>query len=433
MAQSRLRRWGKRLAYLAGFGVCLVVVLWAVALVLSERAAPFSGTPVPTQVGVAPDEQYAPAVAKAREHSQALMAECQVPGLSVAIAVDGRVVWSEGFGYADRDKKTLVTPRTKFRVASVSKCFTAAAVIRLYEQRRLDLDAPIQSYVPNFPEKGHAITARQLLTHRAGIRAYRDDSEALNTKHYRTVTDSLEKFKDDPLVFPPDTDFRYSNYGYVLLSAAVEGASGEDYLSAMRRLVFEPLGMRDTIENRPHERVADQTSFYDHEIPYSPDGSVVESPFIDFSCKWASGGFLSTAEDLARFGSAHLAPVNDGYLRADTLDLMFTPRSSQAGIIGYGMGWMTARDLHLRRARFHFGAGSGGTSVLAIYPGDRTCVAIVGNLGHAKFGYNRLAGVSNPFLSDPAVYVLSGFVGLIVIGLALAVRRRLRGRRAVVA
>jgi CubicO group peptidase (beta-lactamase class C family) len=271
------------------------------------------------------------------------------------------------------------------------------------------------------------------LTHRAGIRAYHDDREALNTIHYRTVTDSLEKFKDDPLVFPPDTDFQYSNYGYVLLSAAVEGASGEDYLSAMRRLVFNPLGMRGTVENRPHEEAAEQAAFYDHEVPYSPDGNVAESPFIDFSCKWATGGFLSTAQDMARFGSAHIAPTNGGYLQADTLDMMFTPRSSQAGIVGYGMGWMTARDLHLRRVRFHFGAGSGGTSVLAIYPEDGTCVAIVGNLGHAKFGYNRLAGVSNPFLSDPAAYVLAGFVGLTVLGLGWAVRRRLRRRRSVVA
>src|SRR5262249_52285603 len=156
----------------------------------------------------------------------------------------------------------------------------------------------------------------------------------------------------------------------------------------MRRLVFEPLRMRDTLENRPHELAADQAKFYDHELPYSPDGSLVESPFIDFSCKWASGGFLSTAEDMARFGSAHMVKTNNGYLQADTLDMMFTPRSRRAGIIGYGMGWMTAWDLHLRRTRFHFGAGSGGSSVLAIYPGDRTCVAIVGNLGHAKFGYN---------------------------------------------
>jgi CubicO group peptidase (beta-lactamase class C family) len=253
--------------------------------------------------------------------------------------------------------------------------------------------------VPGFPEKGHVISIRQLASHRSGIRNYRDDYEALNTKHYDRVTESLEKFQEDSLQFVPDTGFEYSGYGYVLLSAAIEAAAGEDFLSYMRRHIFEPLQMLHTVENRAETRAPNQSRFYDNVTPFSMDGNVVPSPFIDFSCKWAAGGFLSTVEDLVRFGSSHLVSVNSGFLKSSTLQLLFTPRSGLDGIAGYGLGWITARDLHLRRVHFHFGACSGGTSVLAIYPKQRLALAMVGNLGHAKFRFARLMGVVNPFLA----------------------------------
>src|SRR5262245_29119597 len=389
VARSRLRWWGRRFGYAAVFVACLLLAVWPAAIFLSERTAPFTGEPVPTTVRVA-DPHLEKAIRQAHEHVQAMIAERQVPGLAVAVAVDGAILWSEAFGYADRDKRTPATPRTRFRVQSVRKLFTAAATARLYEQGRLDLDAPIQTYVPAFPDKGRVITARQLASHRAGIRAYHDDSEALNTTHYRTVAESLEKFRDDPLVFPPDSAFRYSGYGYVLLRAAIENAAGEDFLPHMRRSAVDPLGLADRVEEHVDERAPNQSTFYDNETPFSTDGTMVESPRIDLSCKWAAGGFLSTAEDIARFGSAHMPPRNDGFLESETVELMFTPRSSQAGIIGYGLGWMSARDLHLRRACFHFGAGSGGTSVLVIYPGQRVAIGVVCHLGHAKFSFRRL-------------------------------------------
>jgi CubicO group peptidase (beta-lactamase class C family) len=426
---QRLRRWGRRLAYLGGSVAVLLFLAWVVVLIVTERAAGFTGPRFPSTIAVA-DSRYEQSIQKARDQVQAMMAECRIPGLSLAVAVDGRVVWSEGFGLADRERRMPATPATRFRVASVSKLFTAAGMARLYEAGRLDLDRPIQTYVPSFPDKGQVITARQLASHRAGIRNYRDDWEAIHTKPSRSVIESLETFRDDRLRFPPDRGFLYSGYGYVLLSAALEGAAGEDFLAAMNRWVFGPLGMDSTGPDRLDEPAPNQSRCYDHETPFSPDGTVVESPRNDFSCKWAAGGFRSTAEDLVRFGSAHMTAGNEGFLRPETLRLLFTPRSSQAGILGYGLGWMTARDPHLRRAHFHFGAGSGGSSLLVIYPEQKVCVALAANLGHAKFPYNRLMGIVNPFLPDPARYVIA----LVLAGLALAsliVVRRLWRRRGV--
>ncbi len=398
---TRFQRWAKRLAYAAVFTLGLLFIGWRVVIWYAERTTPFAGTPLPT-CGTMVSDEYARAAEQARNQIQAMMAERRIPGLSVAVYVAGRLIWSEGFGYADRERQIPACPQTQFRIASISKTLTAAAIARLYEQGRLDLDAPIQKYVPGFPGQGQAITARQLASHRSGIRNYRDDFEASNMGHCRSVTESLEKFKGDPLAFVPDSDFLYSVYGYVLLSAMIEGASGEDFLSYMRQQVIEPLQMNRTVEDRGDERAPGQSQFYDHVTPYSMDGQVRISPPNDFSCKLAAGGFISTAEDLARFGSAHIPSPNSGFLRAATLEMLFTPRTRRGGIQGYGLGWMSARDLRLRRAHFHFGAGSGATSVLGIFPNEKLSIAILTNLGHAKFPFSRLMGVVNPFLAEAA-------------------------------
>ncbi|HEX9652828.1 MAG TPA: serine hydrolase domain-containing protein [bacterium] len=421
------RKWLRRLIVLVLTLTTLGFIAWRGLTWFVERTEPFAGFPLPS-CGTISASNFTDAIAQARHQVQAMMVERQIPGLAVAVARDGQLIWSEGFGYADREKQTPACPHTQFRIASVSKLITAAAMAQLYEQGRLDLDAPIQKYVPTFPDKGHPITARQLASHRSGIRTYYDDSETVTTQHYNSVTASLERFQNDPLMFEPDTESAYSSYGYVLLSAVIEGAAGEDFLSYVRRQIFEPLAMRSTVACRSDTMTPHQSSFYDNVTPYSLDGQVHPSPFIDYSSKWASGGFLSRAEDLVKFGSAHIPPMNSGFLKAATLDLLFTPRTPRIGIVGQGLGWMSLFDLHLRRVHLHFGATSGGTAVLINYPQQQLSVAILANLGHAKFPFARLMGVVNPFLSDPSRYVVVGFVLIWTSIGALVLVRRLRKR-----
>lgn len=156
------------------------------------------------------------------------------PGMSIAVAVYAKLVWAEGFGFADIEQCVPVVPKTKFRIGSTSKPLTAAGAALLYEQGRLDLDAPIQQYVPTFPDKGYVITTRELLGHLGGIRGYNDEENSkLDRDAYRSVSESLNRFKDDPLAAPPGSKWIYSTYGYVLVSAAIEKASGQDFLSFM--------------------------------------------------------------------------------------------------------------------------------------------------------------------------------------------------------
>lgn len=419
-----LSHWLSRTLMVLSSLMLLAFGLLIGALLIFERAQPGSAPAVVSSDERTVDQRYADAVSSARRHVYAIMEKRQIPGMAVAVEVDGRLVWSQAFGYADLENKTLATPRTRFRIASVSKLLTVAAMARLWEDGLLDLDAPIKTYVSEFPDKGHVITARQLASHRSGIRSYRDDFEAVELRHYASVSQSLDRFKDDPLVFAPDTDFLYSVYGYALLSAVIESAAGEDFLTCVHRLALDPLEMNGT---GPADQTAPgQSAFYDNVTPYSRDGQIEPSPKNDFSFKWSSGGFVSTAEDLARFGSAHIASRGQAFLKPETLETLFRPRTRQMGLIGYGLGWMTMRDLHLRRACFHFGAGSGATSALFVYPEQRTSIALVANLGHAKLPFNHLMGVFNPFLGSGALF---GAGALVVAANALSWGLHCRTRR----
>ena len=251
------------------------------------------------------------------------MAGARHPWFFRHAAVDGKIVFSEGFGYADLEQPVPVLwPATKFRFGSVSKPLTAAALVELVEQGKLDLDAPIQKYVPSFPDKGAVITSRMLAGHLGGIRHYKDN-EFFNSQHYDNVVAGLGIFQDDPLVSPPGTKFNYSSYGFNLLSVAIEKACAEDFLSCMRDLVFSPLGLRSTVADQPSELIEQRARFYTH----WKDKPLENSPYTDNSYKWAGGGFLSTSEDLVQFGNALLEP---GYLKKESLALLFTSQKTKA-------------------------------------------------------------------------------------------------------
>jgi len=345
---------------------------------------------------------FSSAIQNAGKHAILMMQECKIPGMSVAVAKDGNLIWSEAFGYADKDKKVPAQTNTIFRIASISKSFTAVGMMKLVEQGKLNMQASVQKYVPEFPDKGHAITPQLLASHRSGIRNYWNDSEALNKKHYNDVIESLEKFKDDSLLFIPGTDYEYSGYGYVLLSAVMQRAAEKDFLAYMYDSVFIPLGMMSTNPELINNPLPDESRFYDNVTPYSHDGSIVLSPYINYGCKWAAGGFLSTTEDMVRMGNA-LLPGKNSFLNQATLDSLFKPRTMMRGILGYDYGWMTAYDPYLRKVNFNFGAGSGATSALIIYPNQEAVIAIAANLGHAKFPYNRLMNIVNSFVEKPVL------------------------------
>jgi len=339
---------------------------------ISVLGATLFAQPVP--IAEAPSGEYGLAIERARTILEEQMSD--LPGLSVAVGVRGRIVWAEGFGWADIEQRVPVRPSSKFRVGSVAKPMTAALLALLFEEGKIDLDAPVQDYVPSFPTKRGPVTTRQLAGHTAGIRHYQGN-EFLNTRHYETVEEGLAIFAADPLMFHPGTAYAYSSYGWNLVSAVIESASGEAFLEQMEARVFEPLGMRET------EPDQNRLILLERVRPYvrNADGRLENAPYVDNSYKWAGGGFLSTAEDLVRFGFAHMEP---GFLDAETLALFQASQKTADGTeTGYGIGWRVWTDESGRAVVGHGGASVGGTTRLAIYPDEGLVIAIISNLSDA--------------------------------------------------
>jgi serine beta-lactamase-like protein LACTB, mitochondrial len=326
------------------------------------------------QQKLAPSQDFQPEIEQARKLAQKIYDEGLEPGgkelkgkrfkpsgFAVAVAVNGKVIWTQGYGFADLEQKVPVTPETKMRIGSVSKPLTSAAVALLRERGKLDIDAPIQRYVPTFPDKGAPITTRQVGGHIGGIRHYKEN-EFETCAHYKSVVDALDIFKNDPLVAPPGTKFSYSSYGYNLISAVVQNASGENFLTYMRENVFTPLGMSDTVADEEDTLVPHRARFYD----YANDGTYRNAALTDNSYKWAGGGFLSTPRDLVTFGSALLHP---GFLKQDSLNLLFTPQHTTDGKpTPYGLGWFIHDKPGESRIYEHSGGATGGSAKLLLYP-----------------------------------------------------------------
>ena len=232
------------------------------------------------------------------------------PSISAAVAVGGNIVFSQAIGQADLETGAPATPETVYNIGSVSKAITAVAVMQLVEAGQVRLDDPIQKYVPAFPDKGAPITVWNLLTHTSGIRHYRihdfpgKDWEE-NHHPYASLAEAIGIFAKDPLLFHPGQYYFYSSYGVNLLQGVVETASGLGFEDYLRQRVFAPAGMARSDLDVAGRRVANRARGYEMK-----DGRPAPTAAVDVSYKYASGGMLSTAEDLVRLGVA----LNQGKL-----------------------------------------------------------------------------------------------------------------------
>lgn len=262
-------------------------------------------------------------------------------GLSAAVVRADGTAWTHAYGPADVASGRPVDPETRMRLYSVAKPMTAVAAARLMERGLLDPAAPIQRYVPDFPDKGAPITAMQLAEHTSGIRHYANDGEAHGLRHCDTVDEALEIFAGDPLVHAPGERETYSSWGYVLLSAVLEGAAGRPYPELMHELVFDPLGLDSPAIDDPREEVPDRASFYRETEP----GTFVAAEPVDNTCKWGAGAWLGTAEDVARFGLGMV----DGTLLQPRTEQMFLrgqPVYRAQGWSAGAMAFLVADDEH---------------------------------------------------------------------------------------
>jgi serine beta-lactamase-like protein LACTB len=342
--EAKKSRAGTWIALIVGALSLPFLVAGALWQYMSATATPIHPNPqdVKSVTTSAPQARWTGAVEQARQQVRAGLAEQNLPGVSVAVSVGRDIVWTEGFGWADIDEEMRVTPETRFRIGTASTMLTSAAVGLLLEKGQLKLDEKIQTYVPEFLENKWPVTVRQVMGHLAGIRSDGGDEGPLFSQHCKRPVEAVPAFAEKALLFEPGTKYRFSNYGWILMSAAVEATAGEPFLTFMSKAVFGPLGMADTVADdgtadvEPKPTPGRASSYFPKfagDPRYGPDPM---RP-LDYSCYAGSSVFLSTASDLVRFA---MAMRNGAFLQPATVELLQTSQRLPTGEeTGYGLGW----------------------------------------------------------------------------------------------
>jgi CubicO group peptidase (beta-lactamase class C family) len=340
-------------------------------LALALAAAPaVAGTPAPPSRPAAPLATHARAIARSRELlDQALQL---YPGTAVAVAVGDRIVWSTAFGYADVDRLKAVSPATQFRIYEAAMPLTATVLARLAQDGRVDLDAPVHRYLPELPDSGATVTLRDLASQTAGVRDFGDDEEIPSP--CSGARDAVRTITGRVFVRPPGLGINVSRYGYLLLTAALEAASGRRFEDLLADTVGGPAGMTSTMMDDPRRFLPGRTQFYERGFL----GLLKAARIVDTSCLSGAGGLVSTTEDLVRFGAALL---RGELVRGEMLEAMLTPRRTRGGqSTGYGLGWHVETDARGRPFAWHGGRGVGGRAAIVIVPHVRLVTVMLSNI-----------------------------------------------------
>lgn len=286
---------------------------------------------------------------------------------AVLMARAGQVLLAKGYGLANREFNVPATSRTKFQIASLSKSFTAAAVLLLQERGQLNVGDSLSRFLPDYPS-AERITLHHLLTNTSGVPNVNDLPEYDQESRFpHTLAETIALFKDEPLQFEPGAHYAYSNSNYNLLAAVIEKVSGQDYGDFLERNIFAPLGMRDTAH-----RGRDAVIVSNLAPGYQPSGAwdIERAPFLDWTIKTGNGSLYSTAEDLYKW---HRALRAGGFLSPDSLAQMFKDQ-----VDGTGYGWFVGERSGRKVLRYS-GRSPGYTASFERYPDEDACIIILSN------------------------------------------------------
>lgn len=329
---------------------------------------------------------------------QAVLSE-SVPGISVAVANKTGILWAEGFGYSDIENKVLMNKLTKLRIGSVAKVITSAALMRLYEQGKINFYADVRDLVPEWPKKHDKIILKQLTSHTSGIRHYNHASynsaeEFLSNVQYDNTLSALNIFKNDALKFTPGSQFSYSTYAWTLISAVMEKAQkGKSFKQIVQDEVFLPLKLANTTFDDNDVLISHRQRAYSYH-----HGRLINSPEVNASYKYAGGGFLATPSDVVTFAMAH---TRTDYLKAETLAMMFEKSTLNNGEkVSFGIGWDIGFERRLAKMQrqaeqnkalinimqahpnsvMHSGGSMGGTTMMILCLEHKHAVTVVKNV-----------------------------------------------------
>ncbi len=343
------------------------------------------------------DDPSLKGLAKADTILNNLVDEKRVPGLSIIVLKEGKTLLQKGYGFADLENEIPVNPQKSiFRIASVSKPIAATALAHMVADGLIDLDASFYEYVRYYPKKKWDFTIRQLASHTAGIRGYRGVEYGLNEPY--TINEGIDIFKDDDLIFEPGQGYLYNSFDWVLVSLAMQEASGIPFEEYVQQKILEPLGMENTFAECHPERAPEQlgrvgsrrVSGREHQLApttimptdhlskfYSKSRQGFRSAIpVNNFYKLAGGGYLSTSADIAKFGQGYL---DGAILNDEVLSQFLTSQTINGKPTYYGLGWQVSEDARRRPFYGHVGNGVGGYSNFYVYPEERMVFSILIN------------------------------------------------------
>ena len=295
---------------------------------------------------------------------------------AVLVGKDGKVVFEKAYGPADQEWAVPNTPKTKFRIASLTKQFTAACILMLQERRLLHVQDPISKHMTGLPAPWKQVTVHQLLTHTSGVPNpdYASKQYAKVQRIGATPQQLVALVGNQRLDFAPGTRWNYSNTGYILLGMLIEKISGHSYAEFLKSNIFEPLGMQRSGYDRATEILEGRASGYEIK-----DGHLANADFIDMSTPFSAGGIYSTVEDMYQWNEALAVPGK--LLSANSLKQMFT-EYSEATHQGqhYGYGVVISRQKFGKLLYYHGGGVEGFSSSVQRYPEERLCIIVLSNL-----------------------------------------------------
>lgn len=296
------------------------------------------------------------------------------PGGTAIIVQDGKVLYHKGFGKANLELDVDMQAGHIFRIGSITKQFTAAAILKLAEKGKLSLEAPVTKFLPDYPTRGHTITVHHLLNHTSGIKSYTEmekwDAEARRRDF--TPREMIDYFKDEPMDFAPGEEFRYNNSGYFLLGYIIQKASGQPYDAYLRETFFEPLGMKHTIYGHNAPVVPGRVAGYQP----SPFGGYQNADYLSMTQPYAAGSLLSNVEDLSTWYHAVAAGK---VISVASRELAHTPTTLNDGEVQqYGYGWSLGEQ---EGSAFwgHGGGINGFATASRYFPEEKLFVAVFSN------------------------------------------------------
>ncbi len=307
------------------------------------------------------------------------------PGGAVIVTRKGETLFRKGYGLADMELKVPIQPDMVFRLGSVTKQFTAVAILMLQEQGKLSVADPITRFLPDYPTAGQTITIEHLLTHTSGIKSYTSMPEWLSKWRTDMSLGSLiDMFKNQPMDFKPDERWLYDNSGYILLGAVIEKASGQSYEDFIEKKIFEPLGMKDSYYDRTEQVIPKRVKGYQR----AADG-FRNAPYLSMTQPYAAGSLASTVDDLALWDTA---VWSNRLIKKETLAKAHTPhRLADGRATAYGYGWSLG-SYEGHRTVEHGGGIHGFASYVLSMPDDAVYVAILTNgAAGPKLSPQRLA------------------------------------------